>query len=90
MKKKDYADKMAAFPVSAFSYVAYRATYHSPYRSRGSAPLPVGARSATLPQRRALFRDAKRRLEHGVPVGVLIQYVTMKLRTMGEVYDERH
>ena len=30
----------------------------------------------------ALFREAKWRLEHGVPVGVLIQYVTMKLRVM--------
>ena len=83
MKKKDHAAKMTALPVSAFSYVAYRATYHSPHRSRGSAPLPVGARSATFTQRWALFREAKSRLEHGVPVGVLIQYVTMKLRTIG-------
>lgn len=37
----------------------------------------------------ALFREAKRRLEYGVPVGVLIQYVTIKLQTMGEVHDER-
>ena len=36
----------------------------------------------TLPQKWALFREAKRRLEHGVPVDVLIQHVTMKLRTM--------
>lgn len=87
MKMKNHAVTMAAFPVSAFSYVAYRATYHSPHRPRGSATLPMGA---TLQERRKLFRDAKRRLVHGVPVGVLIQYVTMKLRTMGEVYDERH
>ena len=37
----------------------------------------------TRQERRKLFREAKRRLEHGVPVGVLIQYVTMKLQTMG-------
>ena len=79
MKMKDHAVTMAAFPVSAFSYVAYRATYHSPHRSRGSATLPMGA---TLQERRKLFREAKWRLEHGVPVGVLIQYVTMKLRVM--------
>ena len=79
MKKKDDAATMAAFPVSAFSYVAYRATYHSPHRPRGSATLPMGA---TLQERRKLFRDAKWRLEHGVPVGVLIQYVTMKLHMM--------
>lgn len=59
--------------VSGFSYALYRATYSKPHRSRGSA---------TLAQRWALFREAKRRLEHGVPVGVLIQHVTMKLRTM--------
>ena len=79
MKMKNHAVTMAAFPVSAFSYVAYRATYHSPHRPRGSATLPMGA---TLQERRKLFREAKWRLEHGVPVGVLIQYVTMKLRTM--------
>lgn len=78
MKKKDDAATMAAFPVSAFSYVAYCATYHSPHWSRGSA---------TLPQRRALYRETRQRLEHGVPVGVLIRDVTMKLRALraGEV-----
>ena len=30
----------------------------------------------------ALFREAKRRLEHGVPVSVLIRDVTRKLRAM--------
>ena len=82
MKMKNHAVTMAAFPVSAFSYVAYRATYHSPHRSRGSATLPAVARSAALTQRWALFRAAKRRLEHGVPVDVLIRDVTMKLRMM--------
>ena len=72
--------RMATSPVSGFSYAAYRATYHSPHRSRGNATLPVGTRSATFSQRWALFREAKRRLEHGVPVGVLIRDVTMKLR----------
>lgn len=80
MKEQKSAAKMAALPVSGFSYVAYRATYSSPHRSRGNATLPVGARSATFSQRWALFREAKRRLEHGVPVGVLIRDVTMKLR----------
>ena len=45
----------------------------SRWRSRGNA---------TLPQKWALFREAKRRLEHGVPVDVLIRDVTMKLRMM--------
>ena len=30
-----------------------------------------------------MFREARRRLEHGVPVDVLIRDVTMKLRMMG-------
>lgn len=80
MKKHIIAAKMAALPVSEFSYASYRTTYHNPHRSRGGAVLPMGA---TLQERRKLFREAKRRLEHGVPVGVLIQYVTMKLRVMG-------
>ena len=70
---------MAALPVNGFSYASYRTTYRNPHRSRGSATLPMGA---TLQERRKLFRDAKWRLEHGVPVGVLIQYVTMKLHMM--------
>ena len=74
MKMKNHAVTMAAFPVSAFSYVAYRATYHNQHQSRGNS---------ALPQRWALFREARRRLEHGVPVGVLIRDVTMKLRMMG-------
>ncbi len=82
MKEQNSAAKMAVLPVSEFSYASYRATYRNPHRSRGSATLSEGARSATFTQRWALFREAKRRLEHGVPVGVLIQYVTMKLRVM--------
>ena len=74
MKMKDHAVTMAAFTVSAFSYVAYRATYHNQHQSRGNS---------ALPQRWALFREARRRLEHGVPVDVLIRDVTMKLRMMG-------
>ena len=62
-----------------FDYLTYLNTYSSPHRSRGSATLPEGA---TLQERRKLFREAKWRLEHGVPVGVLIQYVTMKLHMM--------
>ena len=38
----------------------------------------------------ALFREAKRRLEHGVPVDILIRDVTMKLRMMRGVRNERH
>ena len=82
MKKQIIAAKMAALPVSEFSYASYSATYHNPHRSRGGAALPEGTRSATFTQRWALFREAKSRLEHGVPVGELIQYVTMKLRVM--------
>ncbi len=66
-----------------FDYLTYLNTYSSPHWSRGSATLPEGARSATFTQRWALFREAKRRLEHGVPVDVLIRDVTMKLRMMG-------
>ena len=64
--------------VSAFSYEEYRATYRKQERTRGST---------SLPQRWALFREAKRRLEHGVPVGVLLRDVTWKLRALraGEV-----
>ena len=62
-----------------FDYLTYLNTYSSPHRSRGSATLPEGT---TLQERRKLFREARWRLEHGVPVGVLIQYVTMKLRVM--------
>ena len=40
-------------------------------------PLRVG-----MGQKWALFREAKRRLENGVPLEVLLQYVTWKLRTM--------
>ena len=65
--------------VDTFDYRAYLNTYSNPHRSRRSATLPMGA---TLQERRKLFREAKWRLEHGVPVGVLIQYVTMKLRMM--------
>ena len=82
MKEQNSAAKMAVLPVSGFSYAWYRATYHKPHRSRGIATLPEGARSATFTQRWALFREAKSRLEHGVPVGVLIHDVTMKLRVM--------
>ena len=79
MKEQNSAAKMAALPVSEFSYASYRATYHSPHRSRGGAALPMGA---TLQERRKLFREAKSRLEHGVPVGILIRDVTRKLRAM--------
>lgn len=54
-----------------FVYAAYRETYRKQKRPRGNA---------TLPQKRALFCDAKRRLEHGVPVSVLIRDMTLKLR----------
>lgn len=57
-----------------FRYAAYRETYREPHLSRGSA---------TFAERRALFRDARWRLEHGVPVGVLIRDVTRKLRIIG-------
>lgn len=73
MKKHIIAAKTTTLPIFGFSYASYRATYRNPHQSRGNA---------TLAQRWALFREAKRRLEHGVPVGVLIQHVTMKLRTM--------
>ena len=68
--------------VDTFDYRADINTYSNPHRSRGNATLPAVARSATLPQKWALFREAKRRLEHGVPVDVLIRDVTMKLRMM--------
>ena len=56
-----------------------------PSGPRQARPLPWwrSRRSATLPQKWALYREAKRRLEHGVPVDVLIRDVTMKLRMMG-------
>ena len=76
----------------AFSFAAYQDSYNSPQRvgrpleqlqpARRADPTTRSRGSATLPQRWALFRDTKRRLEHGVPVGVLIQYVTMRVRAM--------
>ena len=60
-------------PGNAFGYAAYKSTYANQYKQRGSA---------SVAERRALFHEAKRRLEHGVPVEVLIRYVTRKLRTM--------
>ena len=73
--------------VDTFDYRAYLNTYSNPHRSRRSATPPAVARSATLTQRWAVFREARRRLEHGVPVDVLIRDVTMKLRALraGEV-----
>ena len=68
--------------VDTFYYRADINTYSNPHRSRGSATLPAVARSAALTQRWALFREAKRRLEHGVPVDVLIRDVTMKSRAL--------
>lgn len=56
-----------------FSYAAYLKTYSNQVQSHGNA---------TISQRRTLFREAKRRLEHGVPVSVLIRDVTRKLRAM--------
>ncbi len=78
MKSQGNAAKMATVPVCAFSFAEYRATYTPKRRSRGSATLPQG----NIPQRWAIFREAKRRLEHGVPVSVLVEDVTRKLRMM--------
>ena len=75
MKNQDSAAKMAAPHTGGSRPVATESA-----DGDGTSSLPAGG--ATLPQKWALFREAKRRLEHGVPVGVLIQHVTMKLRTM--------
>ena len=65
----------------AFSFTAYQDSYVSPHRGGRR----VGNNNAHSPfaYRQKLFREAKRRLEHGVPVDVLIRDVTMKLRMMG-------
>jgi len=77
MDKHNSTAQMAAEPMSAFSYAEYRATYRKQERPRGSA---------TFAERQALFRDARWRLEHGVPVGVLIRDVTRKL----QIIDRRN
>ncbi len=46
--------------------------------SRGNATLPGGTDLNAA--RREIYRDAKRRLEHGVPVDVLIRDALLKLR----------
>ena len=82
MKKHNSASTMADATGRAFSNAEYRATYHKQKWTRGSA---------SLPQRWALFREAKRRLEHGVPMGVLLRDVTWKLRAMAAHMEEvRH
>ena len=65
----------------AFSFSAYQDSYVSPHRGGRH----VGNNNVHSPfaYQQKLFRDAKRRLEHGVPVDVLIRDVTMKLRMMG-------
>ena len=65
----------------AFSFTAYQDSYVSPHRGGRR----VGNNNAHSPfaYRQKLFREAKRRLEHGVPVDILIRDVTMKLRMMG-------
>ena len=66
----------------SFGYRAYLDTYSRPNQSHGSV---------TIAERRKLFREAKWRLEHGVPVGVLIRYATRRLRAMGARMGEvRH
>ena len=77
----------------AFSFTAYQDSYNSPQwaghpleqlrPARRAGPTTRSRGSATLQQKWALFREARRRLEHGVPVDVLIRDVTMKLRMMG-------
>lgn len=62
----------------AFSFAAYQDSYVSPHRGG----MYVGGNETHMPfaYRQKLLREVKRRLEHGVPVGVLIRDVTMKLR----------
>ena len=64
----------------AFSFAAYQDSYVSPHRGGRH----VGNYNAHSPfaYRQKLFRETKRRLEHGVPVNVLIRDVTLKLRMM--------
>ena len=63
-----------------FSFVAYQDSYVSPHR--GGMYVGNNEMHAQFAYRKKLFREAKQRLEHGVPVGVLIRDVTMKLRVM--------
>ncbi len=63
----------------AFSFAAYAASYKKPHLgSRQGATLPEGTDLNAA--RRAIYQDAKRRLEKGVPVDVLIRDALLKLR----------
>ncbi len=71
----------------AFSFAAYQDSYVSPHRDG----MYVGDNETHTPfaYRQELFREMKRRLEHGVCVDLLIQYVRIRLRVrdarIGEV-----
>lgn len=64
----------------AFSFAAYQDSYVSPHR--GGMYVGGDETHAPFAYRQKLFREAKQRLEHGVPIDVLIRDVTTKLRMM--------
>ena len=67
----------------AYAATAAKVTVVSPTTKKRNQIGDLNALRVGEGRKWALFREAKSRLEHGVPVGVLIQYVTMKLRVMG-------
>ena len=72
----------------AFSFTAYQDSYVSPHR--GGRHVGGNETHTSFAYRQKLFREARRRLEHGVPVDILIRDVTMKLRMLRGVRNERH
>ncbi len=76
MDKQGYGN---AAKDDAFCFAAYAASYRAPHqRSRWGATLPEG--DIPTAARRAIYQDAKRRLENGVPVDTLIKHALFKLR----------
>jgi hypothetical protein len=66
----------------AHAATAVKVTGACPATKNSSQVGDIRTRRVGMGRKWELFREAKQRLEHGVPVEVLIRYVTRKLRTM--------
>lgn len=65
----------------AYAATAAKVTGACPATKKRNQVGNINALQVGVRRKWALFREAKRRLEHGVPVDVLIRDVTWKLRT---------
>lgn len=73
----------------AHAATAVKVTGACPATKNSNQVGDIKTRRVEMRQKWALFREAKRRLEHGVPVAVLIRNVTWKLRSL-EAREVRH